>query len=753
MAGSVSMKRRYAKRTLLILSGFSLFLFFLCGKDTNPFMDPSLADVTLAGLPADTVSIFSTFEFHPDFELGFHFSRIEVHVDNNRLWQNNDTVCFNNTGQFGRTPLTFSASISDTGRKTISIKGFRSNGDSIQHVYPVYCKSPLHQNDIKASAGDRAALKTDPVKDEVMYVWKFTDDSVTTDRPISSVVIAKSFALSKGKLFVKYGSTVSPAVLFKITLVDSVAPVLWCVNESDSIVNNSIYTNSTNFSFKINAWDNSSIPSSITINNTKFDSIDTLSNDTVLCIKTFFLDSSSKDIPAIVTARDSSGNAATDTFHIHYAPAPKPAIRFTAPAIDSEIILDSSYTVKGVLENIRDYTSLSLFMWINGGDKGGPLTVTSPSWSWQWPVMLRSDTNRVRVVAVALPADTIARGRTVILYRPSTAPLDTAKVNFVGRDTNVYEGNFSIKVGVSCSKKASRQILVDIQTAGTAGTPRDFTISPQELVFNQGDSIKFTTIQFSDDLTCDTTKTLRLSLSSNPAANLGPDSTIIFTILDSDTLLCKKSIAFVSGLGSVLNSFENAVVDTFKARGYSVVRQIKWKDILSYQCVVIAPSVKKTDTAGVLLAGAAVPVLCASQACIIPLGMAKSADTGALSSTSWIQITNTTDNFLPSNYKGILCRITDANGRLPWARPGAGGHIVANGGSQVIAQPGTGIQPVVYPVFTTFNKGDLLASGALSPAKRLFFPTMEGGMRASPQYSQDWWNLLKLSVEWIMSSK
>jgi hypothetical protein len=739
------MKRHCGKITPLAVCGILLFL--VCGKDTNPYMDPSLADVTLTGLPSDTVSLFSTFEFQADFKLGFHFSRIEVHVDNNRLWYNNDTVCSNNQNQFGRAVLSFSASISDTGRKMVFVKGFRSNGDSIQHDFSLYCGSPLHQADIVGSVGQLVQLSTSPVKDHVVYVWKFFDDSAWSDLPTSSIVLGKSFASAPGRLYIKYGEVVSPAFPFIVSLVDKIPPDVWCVNVNDSLVNNTVYTLSKNFLFKVKARDNSGTIAAISINTQAFDTTVKF-GDTLLCTKAFSLDSLSKDILAVVTAIDVSNNSVTDTFRITYVEPPKPAVRFTRPAIDSEIITDSSFTLTGVVDNVRGVDSLFLSMTINSGQIAGSIFTVGPQWSWQWPVLLRAQYNTVRVVAISRSADTVARGRTVIVYQQSGQPPDTAKVNFVSRDTTVFEGASGIKIFVSCSKKASRQILATLQTAGTAGAT-EYSLIPQQLKFNIGDSIVFATLTTVDNKTCDGSRTLRISLANVQGAGLGPDSAIVDTIRDNDTLLCKKNIAFVSPVGSLLNAFEKSLFDTLTVHGYNVVRLSKPQDIQAYNCFIISPMVK-TDSAGALLAKASVPVLCASQACIVSLGLAKAADTGTVNSSS-VQITSSQDNFLPAAYQGTTVRIATSIGKIPWARQGTGGHVIANCASQITVGPGTpGV--VLYPVFTSYKKGDMLASGTASPEKRLLFPTMENSGRTS-QYLQDWWNLLRLSVEWIMSSK
>lgn len=375
------------KRFYVFNFAFVVLLIFSCSDLNNPFLnkDESLAKIVNLADSA-SVNIFSTKKIAVDVYLKEHLDSIKLHIDNNRLWRKSDTVIVSSNIN---PEHNFSFSFYDTGWQTIRLVSYRNNGDSIEETRAFYAVSPLMQSTVKGAVGDSIVLRTNPVSDQVVYVWNFRN-GVVIKEPASSVKIKVTtpFTSSIGELYVEdLDQHRSPVTVFSIAPPEQTKLKVDCI--ADSIRGDSVYSTTSNFKFTIEVTGAQQLKSA-RVNGKPFDDSLRIGDVFVLKHNISRLDSLPLPVEMQVSISDNLNRSVNKKYYVFYAES-KPGIYVAFPE-DSMETGDSSVNVQGLVTNLKQSSTMYLFI-RNNGRVLTKTTVTpnEPVFSFETPLSQHSN--------------------------------------------------------------------------------------------------------------------------------------------------------------------------------------------------------------------------------------------------------------------------------------------------------------------------------------------------------------------------
>jgi len=194
-------------------------LSIMCTQESNPYLKPQRGALVFTRMPVlqgDTVKIFSTFSFSFDITAADDIGSIDLRCAGNRLWHNGDTLFSGEA--LSRAPFTLFASIRDTGLQTLTAIVNHRNGEADSQTISFTAISPLNQRAIAVSIGDTVTLSSDPVADDVIYVWTFPNHtSEKNNTSYAQLIVGGDFTFGFGNLYVKDGADVSPSQQYQIS--------------------------------------------------------------------------------------------------------------------------------------------------------------------------------------------------------------------------------------------------------------------------------------------------------------------------------------------------------------------------------------------------------------------------------------------------------------------------------------------------------------------------------------------------------
>jgi hypothetical protein len=102
-------------------------------------------------------------------------------------------------------------------------------------------------------------------------------------------------------------------------------------------------------------------------------------------------------------------------------------------------------------------------------------------------------------------------------------------------------------IPVALQQAATSKVTVSYAVAGGTATSKDFTLPAGKLTFNAGDTVKDIPLTILDDNLAESNETIVIKLSASKGALLGPNTQLVYTILEDHTL---PTVSFSSATGS-----------------------------------------------------------------------------------------------------------------------------------------------------------------------------------------------------------
>ncbi len=422
---------------LFLISG-ALFLGLNCDDPTNPFLDTDRAKAsvyTKSFTDRDTVQIFSRETLCVVVYLKEHIRKVEVHIPNNRLSTSADTSI--PLDAFTGDPVKIAFSFYDTGWQKIEVRSLQNSGKFSVEEYSLYVRSPLYQKTVIGNIGDTVQLKTQQVDDkQVLYVWDFHDGTIVKEDTCQVRYILKShFSSTIGELYVTDLKYKSPSVHFSIGARSATTLDLTCIN--DSILKDSVYTNQTNFVFKVALAGTENLKSA-SINGSAFDNV-SIQSGSVQLFKTFNnLDTLTKPMKVVVVATDERGTSAEKTFYIHFdnsvvTEIPKIIISAPVSSNDSSYVMQPQLVIIGRVSGTITDEQLYIQSFVNVAFAGSQ-KITPKNTDWTLPVQLHDGWN---LIQLDLSKDSSNFGSSIVTkmlyinYNPDKPDTDSPVINAI----------------------------------------------------------------------------------------------------------------------------------------------------------------------------------------------------------------------------------------------------------------------------------------------------------------------------------
>jgi len=325
----------------------------------------------------------------------------------------------------------------DTGWQKIEVRSLQNSGKVTVEEYSLYARSPLFQKTVIGNIGDTIQLKTQGVDDgQVLYIWDFHDGTIIKEDTNQVQHILKShFTSTIGELYVTDLKYRSPSVPFSIGARSATALDLTCLN--DSIFKDSVYTNQTDFTFKI-ALDGTVNLKSASINGSTFDNV-TIQSGSVQLFKTFNnLDTLTKPMKAVVIAADERGTSVEKTFYIHFdnsVVTEVPKIIISAPVLsnDSSYVMQPQLVIIGRVSGTITDEQLYVQSFVNVTFAGSQ-KITPENTDWTLPVQLHDGWN---LIQLDLSKDSSDFGSSIVTktlyinYNPDKPDTDSPVINAI----------------------------------------------------------------------------------------------------------------------------------------------------------------------------------------------------------------------------------------------------------------------------------------------------------------------------------
>lgn len=304
--------------TAVLLLSLTLFT---CTDESNPYDVPEAAEIVWGDkTPAEGSSIpfFTGTAVNGKVLLPEHVKRVTITTSGN-MAEGSDTLVFDAATR-GWPTFTFRVSFPDTGSKMITATGLLSNGDSITADRRIYVHSPLNPPDIDTGIGARVELKTDPVGDDVTYVWDlYFADNVLPKKSSTNVVkyTIPSSAPDSGVLYVESSEHEqrSIGVSFMVTARDLTPPQISLIDAELSPSGEMVYLNRDRNTITFRVEDAEQSVADVRVNGTEASCL------SGVCSYTPTFDATEVEERSItITAKDFAGNSSSKSFVVRYDP-------------------------------------------------------------------------------------------------------------------------------------------------------------------------------------------------------------------------------------------------------------------------------------------------------------------------------------------------------------------------------------------------------------------------------------------------
>jgi len=431
-------------KNILQLPVLLLIIHLFSCSDYNPFENMDNVDVKIRN-SASSISINDTFEIFSTESLTVYptvFEEIDsftVESGGNRL-SKAQSITIKKLKAGDRR---FYFSWNDTGRTSVTVTVYRSDGESFSRSYEGYCISPLFQDSIRCEAGSICTLYTRALNDQdLQYHWYFGEyfgkemgfKSYKAGVPLP-VEFRSGSIEGKGSLWVTdTNGNSSPKMPFIFNFTDNHPPLLAAVSGKLSTNGDSVITGDSLFLFRVRVMDKGGIRN-VTFNGGDYDDRE-IAADGELFIKILpDMHRYTPDTPYTVTvgATDNSGKYASKKFVLTYNPdGPKSdavILRIVNPSSSSWTIVD---TVMNVVYNLFNYSSDTVFVKaVRKTLASKPDTilpyVSKKMLSWDCP--LSSGSNQIDVIAYN--TDTLASESIIINRKTKTDTIIPPKIPYV----------------------------------------------------------------------------------------------------------------------------------------------------------------------------------------------------------------------------------------------------------------------------------------------------------------------------------
>jgi hypothetical protein len=455
--------RMYQTSITGLLSICMVFLF--CTQPYNPFTDYENAGISIEHqtfFSGDTIEVFSTQSIQVIVTAKAMLDSFRISASGNRLWNKSDSLV--KSQDFSKEPFTFSFSFYDSLQHQIFLTSFRTNGQSVSETLMVFARVPLGQDDIHCFDGQRITLKTTPVQDAgTGYYWSLGAGSVYFSPICSvSVIVHAAKTSGMGAVWVSDGTWHSPADSFWYALVDTLSPVIQCVNEGN-FLSDTIIIGDTLFNFKLQITDGSDgAVDSASIDGKVFDRRDR----SIFFYKLFErMDRYTLANPLRVSVyakdRFENGNSIIRVYWIAFSDTVTPSalakIVIESPSVDSLSVDAAMFHIAGRIENNRlDSVDCELKAYVNDSLQSSILRVTELNPNWEWDIPLAAGINSVRLVATKYGTAIEAATQVFIIQRQPGAPDIVGPTIFEitadGQNaTGYYTSKAKVKIGTRLS--------------------------------------------------------------------------------------------------------------------------------------------------------------------------------------------------------------------------------------------------------------------------------------------------------------
>ncbi len=397
-----------------------------CSRDYNPFSDLTNAKVHVLAWSftgRDSVSIYETGTFKVVVALREEVDSFTFHAPKNRFWRDT-TVRAPIDKIINGGPYWFNVSFFDTGRDTVTLTTFRSNGEILSQDFSVRVRNPLLQAKIRGYFGDTVLLSTPTVPDTVLYHWRLEQSwrtsSVSKLVKVSLPLINPTSGLGWLCVSDLAGNHASPEVPFSYSLIDVSKPIISCIN--DGLQDKTIISGDSVFAFKVRITDagNTKVDT-CSVNGTAFD-FSKQSDNTYTKVFNNLPELTKNNVPLtlVVYAMDNTlfRNESRDTFSVMFKPgavtASHVSVDFVFPPEDTLTVPTRTAQVYGNATSDHGDT-LKVSVKVNGTQLFSSKTVYGKG-DWGWFVPLENIITIVEVSACGPDNRLLASSQRVIIF-------------------------------------------------------------------------------------------------------------------------------------------------------------------------------------------------------------------------------------------------------------------------------------------------------------------------------------------------
>jgi hypothetical protein len=474
-----------------ILHLFVLFIVvhLLSCNDYNPFENMDNVDLKIRSLTS-SISVHDTFEIFSTESLTVYptvFEKIDsfsvVSKDNRFKSFQSVTVVKPQAGDHR-----FYFSWNDTGKTSVTIQVYRSDGESFSRIYNCYCISPLSQDSITSEVGSACTLYTKALHDQnLQYHWYFGDffgKQISYNSFKAGIALSVEFRSGsiqgKGSLWVTdTNGYCSPKSSFGYYFTDNHPPLLAAVSGRVSANGDTIITGDSLFLLRVRVMDNGGIRN-VTFNGSDYDDREIAADGEIFTKIIPDMFRFTQDVPNFITvgATDNSGKYSSKRIVVVYSKdGPKNEsiiLRIVNPRPSSPPVVDSTINV---IYSLYNYSSDTVFVKAvrRGSLTGKPDTVlphvSKKMLSWVCP--LATGSNQVDVIAYR--TDTLASESVVINRTTKTTDTIPPKIPYVLINGNDGERHLMPSSFAICSflaEKGSNEIR-SVTINGKPAKPSD----------------------------------------------------------------------------------------------------------------------------------------------------------------------------------------------------------------------------------------------------------------------------------------
>ncbi len=461
-----------------------LLLHIFSCNDYNPFENMDNVDVKIRN-STSSISTRDTFEIFSTESLTIYptvFEKIDsfsVVTKGNRL-SNAQSVTIIKPQAGDRR---FYFSWNDTGHTSVTVKVFRTDGESFSRSYECYCVSPLFQDSITCEAGSVCTLYTKALHDPSLeYHWHFGEffgKSIGYNSFKAGVGLPFELKVGsvqgRGSLWVTDTSGFSsPRTLFNYNFTDNRPPLLAAVSGRLSENGDSVITGDSLFLFRVRVMDQGGIRN-VTFNGSDYDGREIAADGEVFIKILPDMHRNTRDLPYQLTvgATDNSGKYSSKRFFIVYSPdGPRNEaviLRVVNPGSLSSTTVDS---IINIVYSLYNYSSDTVFVKAIRSEtlEGKQDTIlphlSKKMLSWECPLSI--GINQVDVITYH--TDTLASESVIIDRKIKTDTIIPPKIPYVLINGNDGEHHLVQSTSAICSFLTVKETN-EIRTVTINGKP------------------------------------------------------------------------------------------------------------------------------------------------------------------------------------------------------------------------------------------------------------------------------------------